>query len=215
MEDVQPRQDPDPAAMNRASYDRIAPRWDEARTTFVLREREYLDTLLGGLAVPGDVLDLGCGTGRPMAEHVLARGHRLTGIDQSKEMLALARARFPHARWVHGRIEEHRFGQPFDAAISWDSLFHVERVHHARVFEGVYGCLRPGGRMMCTVGGSAHPAFTDTMFGEEFFYDSHPPGDVVAMLERIGFELMVAEFMNEPTGGRDRGRYAIVARRPG
>jgi hypothetical protein len=65
---------------------------------------------------------------------------------------------------------------------------------------------------MLTVGGSDHPAFTDWMFGEEFFYDSHPPETALAILQQVGLEPVLAEFMNLPTSGRDKGRYAIVAR---
>lgn len=65
---------------------------------------------------------------------------------------------------------------------------------------------------MLTVGGFGHPAFTDTMFGETFFYDSFPPDKVLSMLAELGFKPLIAEFMNEPTSGRDKGRYAIVAR---
>ena len=46
--------------------------------------------------VPGDggtVLDVATGTGL-VAEQLLARGHRVTGLDQSPEMLAVARRRF-------------------------------------------------------------------------------------------------------------------------
>jgi hypothetical protein len=32
------------------------------------------------------------------------------------------------------------------------------------------------------------------------------------MLAELGFQPLIAEFMNEPTSGRDKGRYAIVAR---
>jgi hypothetical protein len=31
------------------------------------------------------------------------------------------------------------------------------------------------------------------------------------MLAELGFRPLIAEFMNEPTSGRDKGRYAIVA----
>lgn len=71
--------------------------------------------------------------------------------------------------------------------------------------------LTAGGRLMFTCGGSAHPAFTDTMFGATFFYDSHPPETVLAILDRVGFRPVIAEFMNPPTEGRDKGRYAVVA----
>ncbi len=70
------------------NYDRVGatlsfgqdPRW---RQTMVSR-------------VPGDggtVLDVATGTGL-VAEQLLARGHRVTGLDQSPEMLAVARQRF-------------------------------------------------------------------------------------------------------------------------
>ena len=66
---------------------------------------------------------------------------------------------------------------------------------------------------MLTAGGSEHPPFTDTMLGESFFYDSHPPEILLRMLYDVGFEPLVSKFMNVPTGGRDKGRYAVVARK--
>ena len=41
----------------------------------------------------GTVLDVATGTGL-VAERLLARGHRVTGLDQSPDMLAVARSRF-------------------------------------------------------------------------------------------------------------------------
>ena len=199
--------------MNRASYDDIAGEWNVARHAFVRDELRYLETLLEGLQAPASILDVGCGTGRPMAEYVLARGHRITGIDQSERMLDIARERFPEGTWIHARIEDAEFEGTFDAVICWDSLFHIDRAHHEPILTRLYRCLVPGGRIMLTVGGSENPAFTDTMFGREFFYDSHPPERAVAIMEAIGFEIVIGDFMDLPTGGRDKGRYAIVARK--
>lgn len=198
---------------NARSYDAIASRWDDARRAFYGRERAYLDVLLAGLPPASMVLDLGCGTGRPMAEYVLARGHRVVGIDQSAALLALARRRFPAATWRRARLEDLVLDETYAAAICWDALFHVERTHHRTILANVAQRLAPGGRLMLTVGGSESPAFVDEMFGEPFFYDSHPPAVVLAMLAELEFAPLVAEFMNEPTGGRDKGRYAIVAER--
>lgn len=204
-----------PAAPNRASYDAIAPSWDAARVAFYGRERDYLDALLDGLTVPSRVLDLGCGTGRPIAEHLLALGHDVTGVDQAEALLALARARFPRGRWVHATIEDYTVTERFDAIVCWDALFHIERAFHAELFARFASWLRGGGRLMVTFGGSDHPAFTDTMFGETFFYDSHPPETELALLADAGFRPIVSEFMNPPTSGRDKGRYAVVAERHG
>lgn len=202
-----------PQSHNERSYDRIAAQWDEARRAFYGRERDYVDRVLEGLPPASRILDLGCGTGRPMAEHVLARGHRIVGYDQSAALLAIARRRFPQATWHQASLDTLELDGVYDGAICWDALFHVERTHHRAILATVARHLALGGRLMLTVGGSVHPAFVDTMFDEEFFYDSFPPAQVVELLGEVGFEPLLAEFMNEPTPGRDKGRYAIVARR--
>ena len=70
------------------SYDRVGatlsfgqdPRWRRAMVSRVPRDG-------------GTVLDVATGTGL-VAEQLLARGHRVTGLDQSPDMLAVARQRF-------------------------------------------------------------------------------------------------------------------------
>jgi SAM-dependent methyltransferase len=198
--------------MNRDAYNRIAGSWNEARKTFYGREREYLDTFLSGLPVPSPVIDLGCGTGRPMAEYILAQGHNLTGVDQAASLLELARARLPQGTWIESRIEDFRSADLYAGIVCWDALFHIEHTLHLELLARMADRLIDGGRLMITVGGSDHPAFTDTMFGEEFFYDSYPPAKVLAAMHQLGFEPLVSEFMNKPKSGRDKGRYAIVAR---
>jgi len=197
--------------MNRDSYNAIAARWDAARHSFYGREREYVDALLDGFTAPAHVLDLGCGTGRPLADYILTRGHRVTGVDFAESLLELARVRYPEATWIHADIESFVPPQQFDALVCWDVLFHIERARHESLLARFAGMLRPRGRLMLTFGGSDHPAFTDTMYGRTFFYDSHPPRTLLRMLARAGFEPVISEFMNPPTSGRDKGRYAVVA----
>ena len=201
--------------LNRRSYDAIAAAWDVSRSGFYGRELDYLDALLEGIPQPARVLDLGCGTGRPFAERVLGLGYRLTGVDQSEAMLMRARNRFPAEAWIHAAIEDYVPTACVSAIICWDTLFHIERRWHEMLLRRFARILPPEGKLMFTVGGSAHPPFTDTMFGERFFYDSHPPQTVRALVARAGLKLIVEEFMNVPTGGRDKGRYAIVAAKEG
>ena len=197
--------------MNRDSYNTIAPQWAAARRTFHGRERDYLDLLLAPLPQNACVLDLGCGTGRPMAEYVLAKGFRVIGVDQSGELLKIARADFPSARWVLAALETYAFPDSFGAALLWDSLFHIERSQHEPLLRRVIERLPAGGRLMLTAGGSAHPAFTDRMYGQTFFYDSNPPEITARIVQELGCRILLAEFTNLPTAGRDKGRYALVA----
>lgn len=197
--------------MNRDAYNKIATQWGAARTGFYGREREYLDMLLRGVPKGSVILDLGCSTGRPMAAYTMSKGYRVVGVDQAENLLAQAKTAFPQARWVLSSIEGYGFNHPYSSAIIWDSLFHLARATHGPILRRVVTNLPAAGRFMLTVGGSAHPPFTDVMFGQEFFYDSYPPSETERILNGLGCRILLGEFMNLPTGGRDRGRYAFVA----
>lgn len=197
--------------MNRDSYNKIAHAWGSARNHFFGREREYIDLILSAVPNGSTILDVGCGTGRPMAEYIISRGHHIVGVDQSEEMLAIARQNFPNETWVLCPMEAYEPQVDYQGALVWDSLFHVRRTEHEPVIRRVVSRLPSGGRIMLTIGGSAHPAFTDFMYGQEFYYDSNTPEETEQLLLRLGCRLKIAEYMNVPNGGRDKGRYAIVA----
>lgn len=104
---------------------------------------------------PGDaVLDLGCGWGRhslPLAAH----GLRVTALDVSHELLALARlrARRPGGavHWVEGDIAHVPLRGPFDAVVQFCGnllTWSPDRDHARALLERVAGLLRPGGRLL-------------------------------------------------------------------
>ena len=197
--------------MNRESYDAEVQQWDEARIRLSDSEKRILDVLLERVPPGANVLDLGCGTGRPIAEYLVSRELRVTGVDQSAAMLQLARSRLPEQRWILSSLENFEPEGEFAAVIAWDSLFHIPRDEHAAILARVRAVMSPGGRFALTVGGSEHPAFTDTMFGQTFFYDSHSPEAAMALLDGLRFSIVLSEFLNLPTAGRDKGRFAMVA----
>lgn len=205
ISDVRPRK------LNRDSYNAIAKHWDAARSGLFPHEPSFLQRLTADLCPPARILDLGCGTGRPIAEFLLQQGFSVTGVDQAENLLALAKERLPEGRWLLTQMERFEPDEDYDGAVIWDSLFHIPREQHEPILRKVVRSLRPRARLMLTVGGSAHPPFTDSMYGESFFYDSHAPEAVVSLLKSMGFVIEHAEFINAPSTGRDKGRYGIVA----
>ncbi|MDP1569417.1 MAG: class I SAM-dependent methyltransferase [Vicinamibacterales bacterium] len=197
--------------MNLDSYNAIAQQWEHHRVQLSPREAQVLPLVTDGLAPQSTLLDLGCGTGRPVAAFFAAGGFRIVGVDQSPAMLALARRRLPTHQWLLGTLEDFPPIDNVAAVVAWDSLFHVPRDRHADIFRRVRQTLPAGGRFALTVGGSEHPAFTDVMLGHTFFYDSFPPGQVVALLETAGFRVVHQASLNDPDGARDKGRVALVA----
>jgi SAM-dependent methyltransferase len=100
----------------------------------------------------GDALDAACGSGRYSA-YLAARGHRVTGVDQSEAMLDLARAKLPDATFLRGDLD--RLPVPdaaFDTVVCALALVHVPSV--APAMAELSRVLRPGGRLVIS---DVHP----------------------------------------------------------
>jgi cyclopropane fatty-acyl-phospholipid synthase-like methyltransferase len=197
--------------MNLNSYNAIAEQWEHHRRQLGPLEAQVLPLVVEGLAPNSTLLDLGCGTGQPIATFFAAAGFRIVGVDQSPAMLAFAERRLPNEQWVLGTIEKFPSVDDVSAVVAWDSLFHVPRDRHADIFQRVRDTLPDGGRFAFTAGGSEQPAFTDEMFGHTFFYDSFPPEQVRQLLAAARFRIVQETVLNYPDGARDKGRVAFVA----
>jgi trans-aconitate methyltransferase len=208
------------------SYDQIAEQWHShiRAQGYIDRVLGYVDLLVKGLQPGVKVLDLGCGTGKPVARYLVEKGFRVTGIDQSKKMLEIARQEVPEAEFIHGDMIDVQLTQGFSAAIAWDSIFHVERKHHSGIFHKLANSLEPGGRLLVSVGGSGAEStaeefaasydavaegFTSEMFGHTFFYSGYEPRVTRSLLEAAGFEIEVWE-IDDPSS---RGHVAIIAKK--
>ena len=83
---------------------RIDKYWYDNTEEGTARERDAL--ALSQVLLPGDILEVGCGSGR-FYESIkgLLTGRDYLGIDYSKQMLNIANNRYPEARFIHGNAE--------------------------------------------------------------------------------------------------------------
>ena len=108
-----------------------AARWHRIRSLYV-DEREVEAALVDIIAQadPRDLLDIGTGTGR-MLEVLAPRVERALGIDQSREMLAVARVNLERAGLDHGQV---RRGDMYRLALpdaSFDAVVVHQVLHYA------------------------------------------------------------------------------------
>jgi SAM-dependent methyltransferase len=195
------------------AYDRLAARWSAARVAGARahwRERPWLDGLAASLPPGARVLDLGCGAGAPIAVHLAERGFRVTGLDASARMLELARQTVPGATLVHGDMRSADPGGPFDGIVAWDSVFHLPREDQTALLGRLAAWLRPGGRLLLSLGGS-EGEFTAEMLGEAIYFAAHAPATALALLRSAGFTIDRWE-IDDPTS---RAHLALLATRRG
>jgi ubiquinone/menaquinone biosynthesis C-methylase UbiE len=104
---------------------------------------EEIDALIPAGA---SVLDLGCGTGVPVAKIFTESGRRVVGVDISEGMLKLAREQVPAAEFVHANFRDlpADFGE-FDAVTSFFSLLMLSRADIEATLRKTHGWLKPGG----------------------------------------------------------------------
>jgi cyclopropane fatty-acyl-phospholipid synthase-like methyltransferase len=199
------------------SYDLIAEQWhtNKRAPAYVEHVLSYVDRTLQGLPKGAKLLDLGCGTGEPIARHLAGHGFQLTCVDESEQMLKFGRQTVPEAEFIQANMVTVELTGPFDGAVAWDSMFHVERKHHAEIYRKLGHALRAGARLLLSVGGSA-PAeddsvegFTSEMYGQSFYYSGFDPEVARKMIEAAGFEIELWE-VDDPTS---RGHVAIIARK--
>lgn len=115
---------------------------------------EYIASFLPGEGL--SIAECGCGTGE-LTVRLARRGHALTGVDISEEMLMVAaekarRAglRIPFVRQDMRRLSLHR---PQDAVISaCDGVNYLASLEEAaEFFRAAHDCLKPGGLLLFDV----------------------------------------------------------------
>ena len=197
----------DPAGV-RAVYDRNAVAFD-ARRRGSRMETGWISRFAGLLPDGAEVLDLGCGSGEPVARLLLDGGFRVTGADFSRAMLGIARQTFPCAEWIEADMRDLALGRTFDGIVAWHSIFHLTVEEQRAALPKIAAHLRPGVVLMMTLG--LTEGETDGQVGQDRVY--HASLDA-ADYRRIlaGQGVPVTDFVvDDPETG---GANILMARRP-
>ncbi|MGW1892734.1 class I SAM-dependent methyltransferase [Streptomyces sp. NPDC002004] len=142
-------------------YDLLAPKFDD--TPFRTPD-DVLDAVARAVRPLGPFdrgLDLCCGTGAGLDVLRSVCRERVTGVDVSAGMLAVARAATPPGPvpvdWVRGDARALPFGPAFDLVVSFGAFGHFLPRERPGLFAQVRSVLRPGGRFVFPVAAAPRP----------------------------------------------------------
>jgi SAM-dependent methyltransferase len=206
---------PEPQEVVRRGYDQIARRYEHWSAGGTEVRRWFLSEVVARIAGGGDVLELGCGTGREAFE--LARGRTYTGVDGSKEMLSVARERLPGERFElddYTRIK--RRPGSLDAVVSFYSFNHVPVDDQWAITARIYGWLRPDGVFCASLtGGGRFEQVEEDWLGVPMYFAGQTRQDDVEMLQTAGFVLELSEIREELEQGHGRVSFHwVIGRKP-
>jgi SAM-dependent methyltransferase len=169
-------------------YERHAQHWDTNRTRNLF-EKPWLDRFRALLPAGGSVLDIGCGSGEPIARTFIEAGYRVTGADFSRAMTGLCAARFPAETWVVADMRALSLDARFDGIVAWDSFFHLTPDDQRAMFPIFRRHAAPKAALMFTSGPRAGVAM-GRYEGEPLYHASLDQQEYRALLDEHGFEVV-------------------------
>lgn len=202
-DDVGVHDDGDPKELVRLGYNVLSSRYDEAFGAET-KYAAWLAELCDQVPVDGVVLDLGCGSGVPVARALAATGRRVIGVDISERQIDRARRLVPEAEFIRSDAAAVDFPTgSFDAVVCFYALIHMPLDEQPALLKKVATWLRPGGWFVGTTG---HTAWTGTddnwLGGGATMWWSHADASTYReWLVRAGLTIAREEFVPEGAGG--------------
>jgi trans-aconitate 2-methyltransferase len=178
-------------------------RWDAERYqrhSYVWKGGEGVLELLAPQTAE-EIIDLGCGSGQ-LTARIAECGARVTGIDQSAEMISQARANHPS---IDFRVAD---ATDFEVETPVDAVFSNAVLHWVRDAPAAIGCaaraLKTGGRFVLEMGGRGNTralleAIQDVAGPVEVPWFFPSIGEYATLLEAGGLEIRLAALFDRPT----------------
>jgi SAM-dependent methyltransferase len=179
-------------------YRRHAGAWAAARGT-ELREREWIDRFAALLDAGATVLDIGCGSGEPIAVSLVGRGHHVVGVDSAPEMIDLFRANLPDEVAEVADMRSLHLDGAFGGLIAWDSFFHLAPDEQRLMFPVFRDHALAGAPLLFTSGPACGEAI-GTLAGEPLYHASLGPDEYRLLLGENGFDV-VGHIVEDPDCG--------------
>ena len=180
-------------------YERHAANWDKDRGR-CLFEKSWLDRFLSLIPARGSILDIGCGSGEPIARFFIEQSFEVTGADSSPSLIAICKCRFPMQHWILADMRGLHLNTRFDGIIAWDSFFHLCPEDQRRMFPLFREHSAPNAALLFTSGtsyGEAIGKYRD----EPLYHGSLDTREYRELLHDNGFEV-VSHVVEDVTCGR-------------
>jgi SAM-dependent methyltransferase len=180
-------------------YRRYARQWATDRGNHLF-EKPWLDRFLSFQPARAAILDIGCGSGEPITRYLIEKGHTITGVDSSPELIAICRGHFPDGDWQVADMRTLVLGRHFDGILAWDSFFHLCPDDQRGMFSVFAAHAAQKAALMFTTGPAQGEAIGEYQ-GEPLYHSSLDPDEYISLLNDNDFDV-AAHVSEDPTCGR-------------
>lgn len=188
----------------RETYNLLAKDWarDHYTDTWSTPAENHFCSLLSAGAA---ILDVGCGPGL-IGLRFAAKGFKVTGIDLSEEMIALAKVAVPSGRFSALDMRElDQIKETFDGVFARASLLHIPKNEAAEVVGAMACRLKSGGVLFMAVkevreGRGEEEMVKESDYGYDYerFFSYYRQDEILAYMHQAGVTPIFEEFVGEP-----------------
>ncbi len=158
------------------------------------KNEKQLAKLVEVLQPKSNVLDVGCGAGKPIDSYLVSKGMRVSGIDISEAQIELAKSYVPEASYKVRDMSELKDSEyHVDAVVSFYAIFHTPRENHADLLKRFKSFLKSGGYLLITMGASDWEGKEDNFCGSEMYWSHYGAEKNRELIEQAGFEIIFSE----------------------
>src|SRR5262245_32651402 len=182
-------------------YERHALAWDADRRRSGWNDKLWYARFMAQMPRPARVLDLGCGSGWPVARHLAAGGLRVTGVDSSPTLIRLCRRRLPDHDWIVADMRTLSLSCRFEGVLAWDSYFYLDHDDQRRMFDVFAAHAKPGTILMFNAR-PRHGEAIGSYRGDPLYHASLQAREYRRLLAHSGFEVVDYVSNDARAGGR-------------
>lgn len=112
---------------------------------------EQLKRWMPSIKPKGLVLDLGCGSARPLTSTLDENGFAVVGVDSSPRMIEISRSNLAQGKFICTPVQAYSFPENhFDAALSWGLMFLLNEADQEQLIFNTAKTLKPAGQFLFT-----------------------------------------------------------------
>ena len=145
------------------------------------------------------ILDVGCGTGKPVSSTLAAHGYRVTGIDRSKVMIDLCRTQVPGATFEQVDMLDYDPGTKFGAIFAVFCTFALSRAQTVELLRKLSQWLLPKGKLyIVTIAADDYPTEpshydTDGLYASGMDNEFMGQTVTISLLSKQGWETFLGK----------------------
>ncbi|HMM01067.1 MAG TPA: class I SAM-dependent methyltransferase [Bacilli bacterium] len=189
--------------INIESYNAIVDDWASIRNSKEVNQ--CIKDFCKLLPSKASVLDVGCGTGKPIDVYLSDSKFKVVGIDISNKMIDFAKElNLENTIFINTDFLDYKNDDKFDAIIAFDSIWHIDLDDQLSIYKKFASLLVDDGYLLFTHG-IRHETILGKMFSHSFSYSALAKDELKKALMDNNFSIIswYENYEEKTTGTRD------------